>query len=103
MCVCVYTPHLPVCKLKGLETTSPPFPPPPPNPFLRSIASCPEHHGSGAGPPGAGEPRQRAGQAGPRRRSALSPRPRPLRARPGQAERGVPRGCERVVGRPDPV
>lgn len=90
---------------RGLETTSPlPLPAaPPPNPFLRSIASCPEHYGTGAGSPGAGERRQRAGQARPRRRSALSPRSRPLRACSGQAERDIPGGCEKVIGSPGPV
>lgn len=68
----VYTPvplpAAPVCKLKGLEST--------PHPFLRSIASRPEHLGAGAGPPPPGLSAVAAGRgsgrATPRLRSPPS-------------------------------
>lgn len=106
-CVCVegYTSQLPVYKLKGLETTSPLLPPaaPPPNPFLRSIISCPEHHGAGVSLPGGwgATAASRASRATPPLLSLPAGTAPLCVSRPG-GERH-PQGCEKVLGRPGPV
>lgn len=90
-------PHPPVCKLKGLETTSPlPHPAaPPPNPFLRSISSCPESAPLGLGSAGSGQGRQGHTAA------LLSPRGHGpcVRGRAGGEGRGASPGL-REGGRP---